>query len=248
MLVSPSDSSFAMTAQRNREKMLQPHSALPDFEQARLAPEPIYKLYDNPREDFERRLITARASSEMRILSAICRTMDRSPPASGNSGFKGSIDDPACPPTLYEWMQAVVNDEAYRWEATTTVKPRCIFCNARHTNLRAHVEQLHASKWRQAMLTTNDMTPQDVIGMYFYVAVLAEISYVKLNKEEEVALCNLLEVHNHLSFIQPGGPFLILNDRYTSLSSRALAWAADIPPDVMWQWKGEQPASKRRRF
>lgn len=228
--------------------MNKPRAALPDFEQARVAPEPMYKLYDDPREDFERRLITARAGPEMRMLSAVARTMDRSPPASGNSGFKGSVDDPACPPTLYEWMTAVVHGEAYRWEATTAVKPRCIFCNARHTNLLAHLDQVHASKWRQAMLTTNDMTPQDVIGMYFYVAALAESSYTKLNKEEEAALCNLLEVHNHLSFIQPGGPFPILNNRYTSLSSRALAWAADIAPQVMWEWKGEQPASKGRRF
>lgn len=228
--------------------MAQPRRAAPPFEEARLAPEPSYQLYEDPRQDLERRIMTARASPEMRILSAVSRTMDRQVPASGTSGFRGSIDDPACPPTLYEWFKATMNGEARRWEATTAVKPRCLFCTARHTNMRAHIDQVHAPIWRQAMLTTNNMSPHDVIGMYFYVALLAEETGINLNKEEETAFCNLLEVHNHLSFIQPSGPFTILTDRYTSLSSRALAWAADIPADVMWEWKGEEPAAKGRQF
>lgn len=221
-----SRSSFAMAAQRNRDR--QQSTAAPRVvEEARLGPKIPYKLYDDPREDMQRRFMMARASSKMRILSGVSRTMERQVPLSGSAGFRGSVDDLISPPTLYEWMQAAMNGEAFRWEATSAEKPRCVFCNERHTNMHIHLAQ-HAESWRRSFFTPNALPAQGMVGILFYVALYAEHSGPALTAQEEESFCRLLEVHNHLSFAQPNGPFPILLDNYAPLANRAAVWAKNV--------------------
>lgn len=201
----------------------------PDLIVPGLISEPTHELHRDAAEDLERRIIMAHASDYVRLTSAIQRARARQVPASGDSGVKGSVDDPLFPPTLYEWMLLMLYDDAYRWEAITTVEPRCLFCNARLTDLNLHVEEVHAAKWRQAMLTKGDLRPQDAIGMCFYTVVISESWELPFTDEEGAIVRSLLEVYNHLSFVKSGGPFPILGDRYIPLIKLAHDWALGRP-------------------
>ncbi|KAF8320362.1 hypothetical protein DL93DRAFT_2073954 [Clavulina sp. PMI_390] len=229
--IRDSPSNFAMASRRERVARGQ---TLPS-DSSEIPAIPPYKLYNNPRQDLERRIIVARSPKSLRILQAISRTMDRQ-----QGVLRGSVDDPASPPTLYEWIQAAVNGEAARWESTPQ-PARCLFCGQRFADMRTHLEGEHGAYWRRGVVQEIPMTSQDIIGTLFLVALLSERDGMPaLSAEEEESFRSLLEIHNHVSFAYPGNPFPILFDRLRPLTGRALAWAMNVPPEDMWAFRQQQ--------
>lgn len=153
--------------------------------------------------------------------------------------FPGSVDDRASPPTLYEWMQAALNGEAIRWEASTDKDAGCLFCSQRCPDMKVHLERFHGDYWRQGALQQVQMSSQDIVGSLFFVALLAERDGPQLDKEEEYAFQCLLEDHNHVLFAYPGDSFPIGVDRLHPLTGRALAWAMRVPAEDIRAFRKE---------